>query len=99
MNHKRGAKIDLSNSYNILEQKAKELYPDAKVLYKWDTHDSISLDKIPYIGDFSCLYPNVYLATGFKKWGMTTSNIAANIITDKILGKQNKYEEIYNSKR
>ena len=99
MNHKRGAKIDLSNSYKILEQKAKELYPDAKVLYKWNTHDSISLDKIPYIGDFSCLYPNVYVATGLKKWGMTTSNVAANIITDKILGKENKYEEIYNSKR
>ena len=99
MGHKRGAKIDLTNSYNILEQKAKELYPDAKVLYKWNTHDSISLDKIPYIGEFSCFYPNVYVATGFKKWGMTTSNVAANIITDKILGKENKYAELYNSKR
>ena len=99
MNHKRGAKIDLSNSYNILEQKAKELYPDAKILYKWNTHDSISIDKIPYIGNFSRLYPNVYLATGFKKWGMTTSNVAANIITDKILRKENKYAQIYDSKR
>lgn len=95
MDHKRGAKIDLINSYNILEQKAKELYPDCKVLYKWNTHDSVSLDKIPYIGDFSSLYPNVYVATGFKKWGMTTSNVAANLITDKILGKENKYEDIY----
>ena len=94
-NHKRGAKIDLSNSYNYLEQKAKELYPDCKVLYEWNTHDSVSLDKIPYIGEFSNFYPNVYVATGFKKWGMTTSNVAANIITDKILGKENKYEDIY----
>ena len=94
-NHKRGAKIDLSNSYNYLEQKAKELYPDSKVLYKWNTHDSVSLDKIPYIGEFSSFYPNVYVATGFKKWGMTTSNVAANIITDKILGKENKYADIY----
>ena len=94
-NHKRGAKIDLSNSYNYLEQKAKELYPDSKVLYKWNTHDCVSLDKIPYIGEFSNFYPNVYVATGFKKWGMTTSNVAANIITDKILGKENKYEDIY----
>jgi Rieske Fe-S protein len=94
-NHKRGAKINLSNSYNYLEQKAKELYPDSKVLYKWNTHDSISLDKIPYIGEFSTFYPNVYVATGFKKWGMTSSNVAANIITDKILGKENKYEDIY----
>lgn len=98
-NHKTGAKIDLSNSYNLLEQKAKELYPDSKVLYKWNTHDSVSLDKIPYIGDFSHLYPNVYVATGFKKWGMTTSNVAANIITDKILNKENQYAEIYDSKR
>ena len=99
MNHKTGAKIDLSNSYNVLEQKALELYPDSKVLYKWNTHDSVSLDKIPYIGDFSMLYPNVYVATGFKKWGMTSSNVAANIITDKILEKENSYEEIYNSTR
>ena len=98
-NHKTGAKIDLSNSYNLLEQKAKELYPDSRVLYKWNAHDSISLDKIPYIGDFSHLYPNVYVATGFKKWGMTTSNVAANIITDKILNKENQYAEIYDSKR
>ena len=94
-NHKRGAKIDLSNSYNYLEQKAKELYPDSTVLYKWNTHDCVSLDKIPYIGEFSNFYPNVYMASGFKKWGMTTSNVAANIITDKILGKENKYENIY----
>lgn len=94
-NHKRGAKIDLTNSYNYLEEKAKELYPDSKVLYKWNTHDSISLDKIPYIGEFSNFYPNVYVATGFKKWGMTASNVSANIITDKILGNKNKYEDIY----
>ena len=43
--------------------------------------------------------PNVYVGTGFKKWGITTSNVAANIITDKILGKTNKYAEVYNSKR
>ena len=98
-NHKTGAKIDLSNSYTLLEEKTRQLYPDAKILYKWNTHDSISLDKIPYIGEFSIFYPNVYVATGFKKWGMTTSNVAANIITDKILGKENIYSKIYNSRR
>ena len=42
---------------------------------------------------------NVYVATGYKKWGMTTSNIAARIITAKILGKTNKYEEIFTATR
>ncbi len=37
----------------------------------------------------------MYIATGFNKWGITTSNIAANIITDKILGRHNKYEKVF----
>ena len=99
MKHKTGEKIDLKDSYKKLEEIAKQLYPDSKVLYRWNTEDCISLDKIPYIGEFSNLMPNVYVATGYKKWGMTTSNIAANIITDKILGKENKYEEVFKSTR
>lgn len=39
------------------------------------------------------------LQHGFKKWGMTTSNVAANIISDKILGKSNPYEDIFLSTR
>ena len=99
MQHKVGAKIDLENAYKVLENTAKSLYPDSKILYKWQTEDTVSLDKIPYIGQFSELMPNMYVATGFKKWGMTSSNIAANIITDKILGKENPYEKIFLSTR
>ena len=97
--HKTGSKIDLSNAYSFLEKNAKELYPDAKILYRWNTQDCVSLDKIPYIGEFSNLMPNMYVATGFKKWGMTSSNIAGNIITDKILGKTNPYEDVFLSTR
>jgi len=97
--HRVGAKIDLEAAYENLEKVAKEMYPDSKILYKWNTQDCITLDKIPYIGEFSKLMPNVYVGTGYKKWGMTTSNVAANIITDKILGKTNKYEEIFTSTR
>lgn len=99
MDHKTGAKIDLTNSYKRLEEVAKQLYPDAKVLFKWNTEDCIPLDKIPYIGQFSNMWPNVYVGTGYKKWGMTSSNVAANIITDKILGIENPYEEVFKSTR
>lgn len=97
--HKVGAEQDLSKQYELLEKVAKSLYPDSKVLFKWQTQDCISLDKIPYIGEFSNMMPNVFVATGFKKWGMTTSNVAANIICDKILGKENPYAEIFLSTR
>lgn len=94
-NHKTGEKINLENAYEILENKVKELYPQSEILYKWCTEDCISLDKIPYIGDFSSIMPNLYVATGFKKWGITFSNVASKIITDKILGIENKYENLF----
>lgn len=97
--HKTGKGFDLSKNYKVLEEIAKKMYPDAIVKYRWNTQDCISLDKIPYIGQFSNLMENVYVGTGYKKWGMTTSNVAANIITDKILGKENKYEDIFKSTR
>ena len=41
----------------------------------------------------------MYVITGFNKWGMTSSNVAANIIVDKISGIENIYEEIFKSTR
>ena len=97
--HKTGEKIDLSNSYKNLENIAKQIYPQGKVENYWNTEDCITLDKIPYIGKYSTMWENAYVATGFNKWGITTSNIAANIITDMILERKNRYEDIFISTR
>lgn len=69
------------------------------IMYRWNAEDTITLDKIPYIGNYSEVRKNMYVATGYNKWGMTSSNIAANIITDKILQNENKYENIFDSTR
>lgn len=97
--HKTGEKTDLSNSYKKLENIAKQIYPQGKVENYWNTEDCITLDKIPYIGKYSTMWENAYVATGFNKWGITTSNIAANIITDMIIGRKNRYEDIFISTR
>ena len=99
MDHKTGEGKDLSKNYEKLEEIAKKIAPNSKIKYKWATEDTISLDKIPYIGEFSSLMPNVYVGTGYKKWGITTSNVAANIIVDKILERKNPYEEVFTSTR
>lgn len=99
LDHKTGESKNLAENYEALERIAKEFYEDSKTLYKWCTEDCITLDKIPYIGQFSVLMPNVYVATGYNKWGITNSNVATNIIVDKILGKKNQYEEVFTSTR
>lgn len=97
--HKTGEPIENNCKYEELEKKAQELYPDAQVLFKWNTRDCISLDKVPYIGEFSNIMKNVYVGTGFKKWGMAFSNVAANIVKDEILGKENLYKNIFTATR
>lgn len=100
-NHKTGYSpdSDVNYGYAYLERKVNELYPKSNILYKWNTRDCISLDKVPYIGEFSSFMPNVFVATGYNKWGMTSSNIAANIIADKIMKKSNQYEDVFNASR
>lgn len=97
--NRTGENKNLSDSYNYLEEIAKSICPTGKIKYRWNTEDCITLDKIPYIGKFSQLWDNAYVATGFNKWGMTTSIIASHIIADNILGKKNEYEEIFKSTR
>ena len=96
--YKTGSEI-VGNLFEYLKARIKKMYPEAKVLNTWTAEDCISLDKIPYIGDFSDIMDNCYVATGFNKWGITSSKIAAKIITDKILGNENEYEEIFESSR
>jgi len=98
--HKTGNKnTDTSSCYTNLEQYAKNIYPNSETLYKWSTQDCVTLDKIPYIGQFSSLWPNVYVATGYKKWGMTTSYVAANTIFHEIINKPLESSKIYKATR
>ena len=72
---------------------------NCEILFRWNTRDCITLDKIPYIGLFSNSIDNLYVATGFNKWGMTSSNVAANIICNMILDKESKYEYLFDPAR
>lgn len=97
--HKTGQPPSYQDSYGLLEAEAKKYYPNCEVLFRWNTRDCISLDKIPYIGPYSSIMPHMFVGTGFKKWGMTLSNVAANIITDMICGKSNKFSYLFDSSR
>ncbi len=89
----------MCDGFEFLENTIKNIYSDYELIDKWVAEDCVSLDKIPYIGKYSNFCKNLYVATGFKKWGMTFSNVAANIITEEILNGESKYSELFNSTR
>lgn len=82
-----------------LEDFAKRHYKDAEIISKWATQDCMTLDGIPYIGQYSKTTPNVFAATGFNKWGMTNAMAASDILCDLVIGKRNKYSEVFSPSR
>lgn len=86
-------------NWKELELFAKRNYPKAKIVARWATQDCMSLDGIPYIGQYSLNTPNLFVATGFNKWGMTSSMVAARLLCDLVEGKENEYERVFSPSR
>lgn len=86
------------NWYELTKFKNR-FYSSAKEVTRWATQDCMSLDGIPYIGQYSKKTPDIFVATGFNKWGMTSSMVAANLLSDLIMGNENEYSNLYSPSR
>lgn len=86
-------------SYVKLLKAAKEFYPGCTEVARWSAQDCMPLDGIPYIGRFSNACPGWYVATGFQKWGMTTSMVAARLLCALITKGHAEYEELFTPQR
>lgn len=94
--HRTGKK---GGCWQELEAFAKEHYPKSKIVAKWATQDCMTLDDIPYIGQYSKNTPNTFVATGFNKWGMTNAMVAANILCDLVQEKENPFASVFSPSR
>lgn len=74
-------------------------YPQADIELKWSTQDCITFDSMPYIGKYSKNTDNIFVLTGFNKWGITNAMAGANIICDMISGKENEYAKVFDPNR
>lgn len=78
-----------------LEEFARRYYPNSRVRCRWATQDCMTLDALPYIGQYSSRTPDLYVATGFNKWGMTASMVAAQVLCDLVQDRENPYAELF----
>lgn len=85
--------------YDTLRKQAEALFPGCREAGRWSAQDCITPDGVPYIGRFSASRPHWYLATGFQKWGMTSSMAAAGLLTDLICGRSDSCGEVFDPAR
>lgn len=97
--HKTGQGEDTSNHYKKLRDFAEDLFQVEDIPYRWSTQDYTSMDEVPYIGHLTSDTPDIYVATGYKKWGMTTGTVAALIFKDLIVNGISPWQDVYNPSR
>ncbi|RKD25795.1 (2Fe-2S)-binding protein [Ammoniphilus oxalaticus] len=97
--HKTGQGGDTLDHYKKLETFGEQVFGLEKIAYRWSAQDLITLDKVPYIGGITSKESNIMIATGYRKWGMTTSAVAAFLFRDVVLKKKNRYQDLYSPSR
>ncbi len=97
--HKTGQGGDTGVHYKNLLNAAQSIFKVKEVRYRWSTQDYTTMDKVPYVGNLTSKTAGIYVATGFRKWGMSNGTAAAMILKDLILGKDNPWYEVYNPSR
>lgn len=99
--HPQGEPINGSNeySYQELERFARDNFQVGDVICQWSALDYYTADVIPYIGYLSHFESSIYTATGFRKWGFTSSVASSLLISDLINGIQTDYSKTFDARR
>ncbi len=88
-----------------LRTAAKLAYPQGKERFHWAAQDCMTLDAVPYIGRHGVAGHHragegqLYVATGFQKWGMTGSMVASRLLCDLIVHGKSELESLYAPQR
>lgn len=94
--HRTGKK---GGDWEELRQFAKKHYPGAEELCAWAAQDCMTLDNVPYIGRYSKRTHELYVATGFNKWGMTGAMVSAKLLCDLVTGDENDFIDVFSPSR
>ncbi|NLJ40317.1 MAG: FAD-dependent oxidoreductase [Clostridiales bacterium] len=97
--HKTGQGRSTVRHYEALADFADSLFTVEDIPYRWSTQDCMTLDGVPYVGNYTSNTPNLYIATGFQKWGMTNSIVSSAILKDLIVTGKSPWQDIYNPSR
>ena len=97
--HRTGREDSALRHYDILRQWAGEIYPKGIIEHHWSAQDIYTLDRLPCIGSLARQTPDVYVATGFHKWGMSNGTAAGIILSDMIVKGEHPWAEAFSPQR
>ena len=96
--HKTGQDDDTRERYGALESWAREHFAVASIDHRWSAQDYASVDGLPFVGR-QLPASKVFVATGFKKWGMTNGTAAGLLLADELTGRVNDLKPVLDATR
>jgi nitrite reductase/ring-hydroxylating ferredoxin subunit len=97
--HKVGQEHDAAERYERLEAWARERFPHVSdVVHRWSGQVMETIDGLALIGRSSG-EENVYVATGDCGMGLTHGTIAGLLLTDLIVGRENRWASAFDPGR
>jgi len=96
--HETGHDDPSPANFGNLERWARKHFPVASFEHRWSAQDFYPADERPYIGR-SPRTEHVFVATGFKKWGLTNGTAAAEIITALVAGEEHPWLDAFDATR
>ncbi len=97
--HKVGQGDFTTTRYAKLEAWVRDRFNVRSVDFRWSAQDYMPADDVPYIGRLSPRSERLYVATGFKKWGMTSGTAAGMILRDLIVKQPNRWIDVFDARR
>jgi glycine/D-amino acid oxidase-like deaminating enzyme len=85
--------------YRRLASFARERFSAGDVTHRWSAQDPMPADGLPYVGRLNPLSHHVWVATGYRKWGLTNGVAAGKILADRITATPNPHAELFDSNR
>lgn len=98
-NHKTGQGGSTADRYRRLERWARERFSVESIDYRWSTQDYVTADRVPFVGRAGVAAENVFVATGFRGWGMTNGVAAGRLLAKLIDGERPSEADLFDPLR
>jgi len=89
---------DMALHHERLVEFADQVAGVGEVIAKWSAQDYDTPDELPYIGRVSD-GSDLYVASGFRKWGLSTGTLSGMLLADMIEKGNCRYESLYSRSR
>ena len=95
-NHLAGTSPNPKQYYKTIEQELHQHFEVSQIPYAWSNQDVETFDQLPLIGKIDA---NIYVATGYRKWGLSQSLVAAELLTKKIINESHPLQPYVSPQR